>query len=125
LAIQLQGHFREAVLLPDSEKRLTRIENLLQALTETQVEQQNQFTTFHEAQKRLHQTQERLVESQLRLQESYQRLQGAQQKTEEHLKIVTSTIGRLVDAQERTETRLAALIRSVDRVVERLDRSGR
>jgi SMC interacting uncharacterized protein involved in chromosome segregation len=105
-------------LTPEEQKRITKIENLLETLTETQVEQQNQIVKLHESQRALHESQKGLQESQKKTDEQVKTMAGSVQT-------LTTIVGRLADVQERTETRLTALIETVDRVVERLDRDGR
>ena len=72
-----------------SEERLTRIENLLQTLTESQIQQQEAF---------------------LRLQES-------QTKTDQQVQTLVMIVSRISDSQERTEERLQSLIETVDRII--------
>ena len=90
-------------------QRITKIENMLETLTETQLEQQNQVV--------------KLQESQSKFQESQKKTDEQVRTLAESLRTLTSIVGKLADAQERTETRLTVLIETVDRVVERLDRA--
>jgi chromosome segregation ATPase len=76
------------------EQRLTKIENLLQTITEIQAK--------HE------------IET--------GELKNAQVKTDEQLKAVAQSLGRLSDMQERTESRLHTLIEHVDKVVGRVEK---
>jgi hypothetical protein len=71
------------------EERVTRIENLLQTLTESQIQQQ---------------------EALLRLQES-------QARTDQQVQALVMIVGRVSDSQERTEERLLSLIETVDRII--------
>jgi uncharacterized phage infection (PIP) family protein YhgE len=96
-------------LTPEELQRITKIENLLETLTETQVEQQNQVV--------------KLQESQSKFQESQKKTDEQVRTLAESLRTLTSIVGKLADAQERTETRLTVLIETVDRVVDRLDRA--
>ena len=81
------------------EQRLTKIENLLQTITEIQVKHEGETGELKESQKK--------TDKQLR-------------ETGEQLKLLAQSMNRLSDMQERTETRLISLIEHVDRVVGRV-----
>ena len=76
------------------EQRLTKIENLLQTITEIQVKHEGETGELKESQK----------------------------KTDEQLRLLAVSLNRLSDMQERTEARLTSLIEHVDRVVGRVER---
>ena len=83
------------------EQRLTKIENLLQTITEIQAKHESEIGELKESQKK--------TDEQLR-------------KTDEQLRLLAQSMNRLSDMQERTEIRLISLIEHVDRVVGRLDK---
>jgi hypothetical protein len=85
----------------ESDSRLTRIENLLQALTERQVQQQVEI---------------------LQLQESQKKTDQQIQQTDRHVETLVSVVGRVADSQERTEERLYSLIETVDRLASKVDK---
>ena len=105
-------------MTPEDEKRIIKIENLLETLTETQVEQQSQILKLQESQKETGE-QVRILAG------SVGTLAGSVGSLASSVEALTAIVGRLADAQEHTETRLTTLIETVDRVVERLDRDGR
>ena len=76
------------------EQRFTKIENLLQTITEIQARHEGDLAEVKESQK----------------------------QTGEQLRMLAQSMNRLSDMQERTESRLASLIEQVDRVVARLDK---
>ena len=71
------------------EERLTRIANLLQTLTESQVQQQSTLL----------------------------RLEDSQTRTDQQVQTLVTIVARIADSQERTEERLQSLIETVDRII--------
>jgi hypothetical protein len=92
---------KEGIVTSESDSRLTRIENLLQALTERQVQQQVEI---------------------LQLQESQKKTDQQIQQTDRHVETLVSVVGRVADSQERTEERLYSLIETVDRLASKVDK---
>jgi ABC-type transporter Mla subunit MlaD len=83
------------------EQRFTKIENLLQTITEIQARHEGDFAELKESQKEL---------------------KESQKKTDEQISRLAESMNRLSDMQERTEFRLVSLIEHVDRVVARIDK---
>ena len=76
------------------EERLTKVENLLQTITEIQAKHEGEISD----------------------------IKDSQRETGEQLRVLAQSMNRLSDMQERTEARLLSLIENVDRVVGRLDK---
>ena len=108
-------------MTPEDEKRIIKIENLLETLTETQVEQQSQILKLQESQKETGEQVRTLAGSVGTMSGSVGTLAGSVGSLASSVEALTAIVGRLADAQEHTETRLTTLIETVDRVVERLD----
>ena len=117
-------------MMPEWEFRLTKVENLLAALTERQVQQQLEISQLQESQRR---TDEQIQTTTRQIQSVGQQVQaighdvqaighqaqaaaGQIQTLAQHVDLVFSALGRVSDSQERTEVRLQFLIDAVDRL---------
>ena len=81
-------------MTPEEQLRFTKIENLLQTLTESQVQQQVEISQLQESQKR----------------------------TDQQIQALAVIVGRASDSQERAGERLVSLIQTVDRLAEKVDK---
>ena len=105
-------------MTPEWEFRLTKIENLLQTLTERQVQQQVEMSLLQESQSR---TDEQIQETNQQMKLTIQQIQAAETQIlalARHAELVFSALGRVTESQERTEARLQSLIDTVDRLRE-------
>jgi hypothetical protein len=94
------------------EERLTIVENLLQTLTESQIQQQETLLRLEESQARTDQQVQTLVTI-------VSKVSDSQERTAERLLSLIDTVDRIIRNQQVTDDKLHALIDTVDRIIRR------